>query len=182
MAATLKITERDSTSFKGEFTFAQNNVNAVAGTISDGKINWRTTKVLQGALNQPTTGTLKDNTINAKFKLVTRSGKKTYTATGTIKLSSAAWVMQQSHKENKKADAAEAPAKEILKIEGRLTKDDPRDKKLCAARARDTPSNSRAGKRCRINLRAGLRLLPAPSRIRQAASWRRTTTAATQMI
>jgi WD40 repeat protein len=86
MPATLTITERDGASFKGQFRFDQNNVNAVMGTISGAKIEWRTTKVLQGSANQPTTGTLKDNTIEASFKLVTRKGKQALTATGTIKL------------------------------------------------------------------------------------------------
>jgi WD40 repeat protein len=84
--ATLKITERDGPRFKGEFTFDSTNVNAVEGTFADGKIEWSTTKALQGNANQPTAGTLKDGAIDAKFNLVVRKGDKTYTATGTVKL------------------------------------------------------------------------------------------------
>jgi CHAT domain-containing protein/tetratricopeptide (TPR) repeat protein len=86
--AELEITAREGASFKGKFTFDQINVNEVAGTFSAGKIEWHATKVLQGKANQPTTGTLKGNTIDAKFRMVFRRGGKNYATTGSIRLTS----------------------------------------------------------------------------------------------
>jgi CHAT domain-containing protein len=155
MSAMLKITERDGASFKGEFTFDQNNVNAVAGTIADGKIAWQTTKVLRGNANQPTTGTLKENTIDAKFNLVTRNGKKTYTATGTIKLSSAGNAGTQApSKEDNKAGAAKQPGTEILKVEGKLSKDDPFDKKFNKCHRQQHNVKLNAGQKVWIDLKS----------------------------
>jgi CHAT domain-containing protein len=104
MPATLKVTERNGTSFKGEFTFDKDNVNAVAGTISEGKIEWRTTKVLKGNENQPTKGTINGSAIDATFNLVVRAaGGKTLTATGTIQLR-----MAEAAKETKGPQVAAA--------------------------------------------------------------------------
>jgi hypothetical protein len=89
MPAVLKITERDGATFKGEFTFGDRphrSTNVVAGTFNDGKIEWDAREVTKGVANQPTTGTLKGDTIDATFKLVTQNGNKKLTSTGTIKL------------------------------------------------------------------------------------------------
>ena len=40
----------------------------------------------EGGPNQPTTGTLSGDTIDATFKLLTHNGNKKVTVTGTIKL------------------------------------------------------------------------------------------------
>ena len=108
--ATLKITARDGPSFKGEFAFDKGNVNEVAGTLTDQKIEWRTTKVLQGDPNQETIGTLNENSIDATFKFVPRKRKKKHTVSGTIKLSSA--DARPAEKEETKAEPATEAGKE----------------------------------------------------------------------
>ena len=88
MPAALKVTERDGKRFKGELTLDANTVNVVAGTLTaDGKIVWDTTEVVKGATNQPVAGTLDGTRIAVKFAVTVRSNGKSYTATGTIKLS-----------------------------------------------------------------------------------------------
>jgi CHAT domain-containing protein/tetratricopeptide (TPR) repeat protein len=154
MPAMLKITERDGDNFKGEFTFDRNNVNAVAGTIANGKIAWQTTKILRGNVNQPTTGTLKENSIDAKFNLVTRSGKKTYAATGTIKLSFEGYAGTQLPSKEDNAGAAQQPGKEILKIEGKLAKDDPFDKKFAKCHRQQHNVKLNAGQKVWIDLKS----------------------------
>ena len=75
--------------FKGEFTFGERphkSINVVAGTLADGKIEWETSEVTQGGANQPTTGRLKGDSIDATFKMVIRNGNKKPTQTGAIKL------------------------------------------------------------------------------------------------
>jgi hypothetical protein len=89
MPAALKITERDAATFKGEFAFGDRghrSINVVAGTLADGKIEWEAKEVTQGGPNQPTSGTLSGDTIDATFKLLTHNGNKKVTVTGTIKL------------------------------------------------------------------------------------------------
>jgi hypothetical protein len=89
ISAALKITERDGATFKGEFAFGDRghrSINVVAGTLADGKIEWEAKEVTQGGPNQPTSGTLSGDTIDATFKLLTHNGNKKVTVTGTIKL------------------------------------------------------------------------------------------------
>ena len=67
---TLRITERDGASFKGEFFWDGGKYdNAVTGTITDGKIEWSTTKVIKGGVTQrPPSGTLQGDKIDVTFK------------------------------------------------------------------------------------------------------------------
>ncbi|WP_020471533.1 WD40 repeat domain-containing protein [Zavarzinella formosa] len=86
MSASLKITERKGSSFKGEFKYDGAHVCEVEGKLTDGKIEFNTTKVLKGNAHQPTSGSLDGNSIKAKFDVTVKSNGKSYTATGTVKL------------------------------------------------------------------------------------------------